>query len=314
MKQAWVRCILVDGGCVETDVPEYFMSAIQRMIDEMNRRGYASKTIQEYSGSVRRLARYFGCCPSQLTLEQIREYQVYLARRKDISTSYYNATVTALRFLYLQTLNRDWAIQRLPYGRREHRLPVVLSRSEVFELWRPLHQLKRRLLLMTAYSAALRPSELVQLRVEDLDDEQMQIRVEQEGGKSQRWVPYSPTLKQRMAPYLVEHDSDWLFPGASQRRPLTPWAARNICIHAARLARFTKSVTITTLRHSAATHLLELGVDLRTLQNVLGHTRLATTMRYTLLAPGRQQPPVQPLDLLPPPEPPTHDTPPPTDA
>jgi site-specific recombinase XerD len=113
------------------------MSAIQRMIDEMQRRGYAKKTIAEYSGSVRRLATYFGKCPSKLTLEQLREYQLHLAKREDLSVSYYNATVTALRFLYLQTLERDWSIDRLPYGRREHRLPIVLSRQEVFALWRP---------------------------------------------------------------------------------------------------------------------------------------------------------------------------------
>jgi site-specific recombinase XerD len=94
------------------------MSAIQRVMDEMKRRGYAAKTIQEYSDSLRRLAAHFGCCPSQLTLEQIREYQVYLARREDVSWSYYNATVTALRFLYLQVLHRDWSIERLPCARR----------------------------------------------------------------------------------------------------------------------------------------------------------------------------------------------------
>ena len=193
------------------------MSAIQRMIDEMQRRGYASKTIKEYSGSLRRLATYFGCCPSKLTLEQIRQYQVHLAGRNDISASYYNSTVTAMRFMYLETLGRDWSIERLPYGRREHRLPVVLSRQEVFQLWRPLRQLKRRLLLMTAYSAALRTSELVHLRVEDLDAKQMQIRVKQDGGKGERFVPYSPTLKRLMGPYLAEHDSPWLFPGESQR-------------------------------------------------------------------------------------------------
>ena len=101
------------------------MSAIQRMIDEMQRREYAGKTIREYSGSLRRLATYFGCCPSKLTLEQVREYQSHLARRKDISTSYYNATVTALRFMYLQTLGHDWSIERLSHGRRDHRLPVA---------------------------------------------------------------------------------------------------------------------------------------------------------------------------------------------
>ena len=151
----WYMASLLNEGA-QRNVPGCFMSAIERMIDEMRRRGYASKTIQEYSGSVRRLATYFDCCPSKLTLEQLREYQIHLAQRKDVSASYYNSTVTALRFLYLQTLGRDWSIDRLPYGRREHRLPVVLSRQEVFQLWRPLRQLKRRLLLMTAYSAALR--------------------------------------------------------------------------------------------------------------------------------------------------------------
>ena len=278
------------------------MSAIQRMIDEMRRRGYASKTIREYRGSVRRLATYFDCCPTQLTLEQLREYQIQLAQRKDISASYYNSTITALRFLYLQTLGRDWSIDRLPYGRREHRLPVVLSRQEVFQLWRPLRQLKRRLLLMTAYSAALRTSELLHLRVADLDARQMQIRVRPVGGLGERLVPYSPTLKRLMGPYLAEHaehDSPWLFPGESGERPLTPCTARHICNHAARLARLGKSVTITMLRHSAATHLVELGVDFRTIQKVLGHSRLATTMRYALLTHDRRQPPVQPLDLLP---------------
>ena len=291
------------------------MSGIQRVIDEMQRRGYASKTIKEYSASLRRLATYFGCCPSKLTLEQIRQYQVHLAGRDDISASYYNSTVTAMRFMYLETLGRDWSIEGLPYGRREYRLPVVLSRREVFELWRPLRQMKRRLLLMTAYSAALRTSELVHLRVEDLDTKQMQIRVKQDGGKGERFVPYSPTLKQLMGPYLAEHDSPWLFPGKSHERPLTTWSARNICAHAAQLARLPKAVTIPILRHSAATHLLELGVDLRTIQKVLGHGRLATTMRYALLTHDRRQPPVQPLDLLPQPESvPRHDTPPPTDA
>jgi site-specific recombinase XerD len=270
------------------------------MIDEMRRRGYADKTIAEYSGTLRRLAKFFGCCPSKLTLEQLREYQVHLSGRKDISASYYNASVTAMRFMYLETLGRDWSIDRLPYGRREYPLPVVLSRQEVFQLWRPLRQLKRRLLLMTAYSAALRTAELVHLRVEDLDARQMQIRVRRNGGKGERLIPYSPTLKRLMGPYLAEHDSPWLFPGELKGRPLTTWAARGICVQAARLARLGKAVTITMLRHSAATHLVELGVDFRTIQKVLGHSRLGTTMRYALLTHDRGQPPVQPLDLLPP--------------
>ena len=191
------------------------MSAIERMIDQMKRRGYADKTIKEYSTTVRRLADHFGCCPSKLTLEQVREYQSLLAKRNEISAAYYNSSVTAIRFLFLQSLGRDWSIQRLPYGRREHPLPVLLSRQEVFQLWRRLRQLKRRVLLMTAYSAALRTSELVHLRVEDLDPKRKVIRVKHKGGRDSRLVPYSPTLARLMESYLAEHDSPWLFHGSS---------------------------------------------------------------------------------------------------
>ena len=277
------------------------MSAIQRMIDEMTRRGYTPKTIKEYSASIRRLSAYFSCCPSKLTLDQVREYQLHLAKREDISSSYYNSTVTALRFLYLQALGRDWSIERLPYGRREHPLPVVLSRQEVFRLWRPLRQLKRRVLLMTAYSAALRTSELVHLRVEDLDPQQRLIRVKQNGDGDSRFVPYSPTLARLMESYLAEHDSPWLFHGASKQKPITTWAARTVCVQAGHIAGLSKSVTITMLRHSAATHLLELGVDVRTVQMFLGHDRLSTTMRYMRLT-YDQQPHMHPLDSLPKPE------------
>ena len=277
------------------------MSAIERMIEEMQRREYAAKTIKEYTATVRRLADHFDCCPSKLTLEQVREYQSLLAKRNDISAAYYNSSVTAIRFLFLQTLGRDWSIERLPYGRREHPLPVVLSRQEVFQLWRRLRQLKRRVLLMTAYSAALRTSELVHLRVEDLDPKQKLIRVKKNGVGDSRLVPYSPTLAGVMDSYLADHDSPWLFHGDSKQRPLSTWAARSICVQAGYIAGLTKSVSVTMLRHSAATHLLDLGVDVRTVQKVLGHDRLATTMRYMLLS-YSQQPHVHPLDRLPPAE------------
>ena len=277
------------------------MSAIERMIDEMKRREYANKTIKEYSTTVRRLSDHFDCCPSKLTLEQVREYQSLLAKRNDISAAYYNSSVTAIRYLYLKTLGRDWSIERLPYGRREHPLPVVLSRQEVFRLWRRLRQLKRRVLLMTAYSAALRTSELVQLRVEDLDPKRKLIHVKKNGSGDSRFVPYSPTLAGVMDSYLADHDSPWLFHGDSKQRPLSTWAAHAICVQAGYISGLTKSVSITMLRHSAATHLLDLGVDVRTVQKVLGHDRLATTMRYMLLS-YNQQPHVDPLDLLPPAE------------
>ena len=162
------------------------MSAVQRLIDEMQRRNYAAKTTKEYAASIRRLGVHFGCCPSKLSLDQIRGYQLHLIQEKHVSWSYYNNTMAAIRFLYLKVLQYDWPIEQLPYGKRGRQLPVVLSRQEVFQLWRPLRQLKRRMLLMTAYSAALRISELVHLRVEDLDGERMLIRIPQKGCRQER--------------------------------------------------------------------------------------------------------------------------------
>ena len=287
------------------------MGAVQRMIEEMTRRNYADKTITEYTNSVRRMAAYFGCCPSKLTLQQVRDYQLYLARKERISWSYYNRTVSAIRFLYREALCRDWCMEEIPYARRGRRLPVVLSRQEVFRLWRSLYQPKRRLLLMTSYAGALRLSELVHLRVEDLDSERMLIRVEQGKGRRDRFVPYSPTLKQRLDVYLGEHDSPWLFPGQSTDRPISSRTARNICAHAAHQAKLDKSVTIYTLRHSAATHWMEMGVDLRTIQKVLGHDRLSSTMRYTHLSYEHLQRQIHPIDLLPQQERPRDDNSPP---
>ena len=275
------------------------MSAVQRLIDEMRRRNYAAKTTKEYSASIRRLGVHFGCCPSKLSLEQVREYQLHLIQQKHVAWSYYNSTVSAIRFLYLKVLCRDWSINQIPYARRGRQLPAILSRQEVFQLWRPLYQPKRRLLLMTAYGAALRVSELVHLRVEDLDTERMVIRVRNNGSRPERLVPYSPTLKQRLEPYLTDHHSEWLFCGDSSRRPLSAWGARDICHQAAHLARFDKPVTLYTLRHSAAAHWMEMGVDLRTIQKVLGHVRLGSTMRYCHVSYEHQPPPVHPLDFLP---------------
>ena len=274
------------------------MSAVQRLLDEMTRRNYAAKTTREYSASVRRLGTHFGCCPSKLSLEQIRGYQLHLIQEKHVSWSYYNNTMAAIRFLYLKVLQYDWPIEQLPYGKRGRQLPVVLSRQEVFQLWRPLRQLKRRILLMTAYSAALQISELVHLRVEDLDGERMLIRIPQRGCRQERFVPYSPTLKQRLGPYLADHRSPWLFSGSSSERPLPTWAASNICRHAAQISQFEKPVTLYTLRHSAAVHFVEMGVNPRTLQKVLGHDRLSSTMRYIQVTYQPQTALVDPLDLL----------------
>lgn len=276
-----------------------------RMIGELTRRNFSPKTIREYVAHIARLTRHFGSSPANLDLEQIRSYQLYLSQHKRVSWDYYNQAVSALRFFYGKTVGNDWSMDQIPFAKKERRLPVVLSRQEVFRLWQPLQRPKRRLLLMTAYSAALRVSELVNLQVQDLHHQRSLIRIPQAKGRQDRYVPFSDTLSEQLSSYLQAHQSPWVFPGRNDDQPLSQRAAQHICAHAAKLAKLTKRVTIHTLRHSAATHMMEAGMDLRTIQKILGHRRLNSTALYTRVSFEHLRSTIDPLDLLEPPSAPS---------
>jgi site-specific recombinase XerD len=269
------------------------------MREDMKIRNLSPGTQEVYIGQVAAFARYFGKSPDQLGPEEIRRYQLYLVEAKGLSSSAINVTVCALRFLYRITLRRTWDIERIPLARREKKLPEVLSPEEVTRFFQAITSTKYRALLMTAYAAGLRISEVTRLRVADIDSRRMTIRVQQGKGRKDRYVMLSPRLLALLRDYWKAYRPlDWLFPGHGQH-PLAPMTVQRVCNKAWRASALRKPVTPHTLRHCFATHLLEAGTDLRTVQVLLGHRSPTTTARYTHIAIPNIQQTRSPLDSLP---------------
>jgi site-specific recombinase XerD len=268
------------------------------MIDDLRIRNYSSGTIDVYVRAVTRFAVFHQRSPEQLGPEDVRTYQVHLLDRKT-SWAVFNVAVCALRFLYRVTLQRDWPLQRLPYGKRPKRLPCVLSQDEVRRLLTAVKRPAHRVALATAYATGLRVSEVTQLRVEDIDSARMLLHVCGKGDK-ERIVMLSPVLLGALRSYWRTHrpERPWLFPGARLGRPVCKKTIEVACRQARQAAGLTKRATPHTLRHSFATHLLEAGTDLRTVQALLGHARLSTTAIYTHVQRRKVTATQSPLDLI----------------
>ena len=271
----------------------------QRLIEDLQLRNYAPSTVRAYVDHVSWLARYYRKSPDQLDQEQVRAYLVHLVQERQLSWSHYNVTVCALRFLYRVTLGKDWPIKHIPFAKRPRKLPSVLSGAEVIRLLECVPKLLHRLVLMTIYGTGLRVSEATRLRVEDIDSQRMLIHVRGGKGAKDRLAPLSPVLLEALREYWkTTHSPTWLFPGLDPERPAHLPSIRRACQRAAQAARLNKHVTPHTLRHSFATQLLEDGVDLRTIQKLLGHNQLRTTALYTHVSLDRLQHTASPLDRL----------------
>jgi integrase/recombinase XerD len=271
----------------------------RRMIDDMGLRNLAPKTIEVYTQRVAAFAKHFQRSPEALGPDEIRTYLLHLVQERHISWSYYSQTVAALRFLYEVTLQRQGVMTRIRCPKVPKKLPVVLSRDEVTRVLAAVGSLKHRALLMTAYAAGRRVSDVASLRLEDIDSKRMLIRVHQGKGRKDRYVMLSPRLLDLLRLYWkAEHPADWLFPGDVPGRPLVEESIRRICTRAAKAAGLDKHVTAHTLRHSFATHLLEAGTDIRTIQVLLGHRNLKTTALYTHVSPLAVETTPSPLDRL----------------
>ncbi|HEV8715398.1 MAG TPA: site-specific integrase [Candidatus Binatia bacterium] len=271
-----------------------------RMIEDMRVRNLSPKTQAIYVEMVARFAKYFGKSPELLGPEEVRAYQVYLVNVKRVSWSLFNQTVCALRFLYRKTLQREWAIEHIPFPRQEKRLPVALSLSEVVRFFEAIGNLKYRAILMTAYAAGLRTSEVVRLRVTDIDSQRMVIRIQQGKGRKDRYVMLSARLLGLLREYYkVVRPSGWLFPGKKPDHHLSISAVQRNAQKATLQSRLGKKVTVRALRHSFATHLLEAGTNVRIIQVLLGHRSLQTTARYTHVSASTVCATSSPLDLLP---------------
>jgi len=243
--------------------------------------------------------RHFGKSPELLGPEEIRQYQVYLVNERHVSSSYLTQTVCALRFLYCVTLQRDWAITRIPHPKQPRRLPIVLSQSEVKQFFDSIRNLKYRALLMTAYAGGLRTSEVVQLRLTDIDSERMVIRIRQGKGQKDRYVMLAPTLLKVLRQYWQqERPTNWLFPGQDGNQPLSRHRVAEMCKRLGVAAGVKKPVTVRALRHSFATHLLEAGQNVRVIQMLLGHRSLRTTQLYTYVSTSAVRAAPSPLEFL----------------
>lgn len=270
-----------------------------RMIQDLRIRNYAPTTIKSYTKRVAAFARFFGRSPEFLGLEEIRTYQVHLVEDRKVAWGTLNFTVCALRFLYRVTLGRDWMVERIPYAKREAKLPIVLSQQEVARLLRAAANHKHRTMLMAAYGCGLRCSEVVSLRIRDIDSQRMVLRVSKGKGRRDRYVPLGCRLLEALRVYWrVSRPVDYFFPGQAGSGPIKTRTLAKICAGARTKARLPESVTMHTLRHCFATHHLEAGTDLRTLQVILGHKCLKTTAIYLHVSTARIRDARSPLDFL----------------
>jgi integrase/recombinase XerD len=270
----------------------------RRMIEDMTVRNLSPATQRSYIHAVAKFSGYFGRSPDRLDVEDVRAYQVQLVAG-GISWPALNQIVCALRFFYGVTLGRTELPERIPYAREPRKLPLVLSADEVVRFLEAVPGLKSRTALTTAYAAGLRASEAVRLKVSDIDSGRMMIRIEEGKGAKDRYAMRSPQLLTILRGYWrLVRPCRWLFPGRDEDRPIDPQVLHAACRSAYKAAGLAKRVTVHTLRHSFATHLLEAGTDIRIIQVLLGHSNLSTTARYTRVASTTLRNTASPLDRL----------------
>jgi integrase/recombinase XerD len=274
------------------------------MLEELQRRNFAESTTEAYIRAVKEFSQYFNIPPDRLGPRHIREYQAALFQKRKFSPNTVAQHLAALRFFYIKTLRKAWSITETPYPKRAVQLPTILSQEEVTRLIDAAQPPLHRTLLMTLYATGLRRAELAHLKASDVDSERMVIHVQGGKGRKDRDVLLSPKLLdelKRHSQRLRLKSSVWLFPSRhvhTSDRPITSKAIYHACKQAARRAALSKKVHPHTLRHCFATHLLEAGTDLRTIQKLLGHSSLEETAKYLHLSRRHMDATASPLDSL----------------
>ncbi len=281
----------------KTEVPG-FGDLIHRVERRMTLAGMSPKTLVSYGRSLGQMALHFGRSPVEVDEEEVQEYLYGLAKQKDFSESYFKFSVYALRYAYV-TMGMDAKRLELPEMKRRQTLPVVLSREECRRLFKASGLIKHRVALSFIYSAGLRLSEVRNMLLTDIDSDRMQIRVRQGKGGKDRYVALSPLMLRGLREYFKAcRPVKYLFNGQTTGEPLADRGLQWLLKEAVRKAGIRKDVTMHTLRHSYATHLLEDGVDIVTIKEQLGHSRIETTMMYLHIAQVRRALPHSPLDTL----------------
>lgn len=256
----------------------------RRMIEDMTIRKFAPKTQHDYVQRVKNFAAFLGRSPDRASFEDVRRYQLHLAA-SGVGVPTINQTVSTLRFFFKVTLKRHEIVEHTHVIHEARKLPVVLSVEEVARLLNAAPGLKYKTALSVAYGGGLRAAEVVSLKVADIDSTRMIIRVEQGKGGKDRNVMLSPSLLELLrAWWKAARPQGWLFPGRDPAQSMTTRQLNRACHAAAQMAEINKRVSLHTLRHSFATHLLEQNIDVRVIQVLLGHAKLDTTALYTRVA------------------------------
>jgi len=269
------------------------------MLEDMEIRNLSPNTQLSYLQQVSGFAKYCHRSPEDVGPGEIRAYQVHLTTERKLAPGTLCLVAAALRFLYKVTLKREWVDSEIPLPKKPFKLPVILSREEVFDFLESIASFKHRAILMTAYAAGLRVSEATRLKITDIDSQRMMLRVEQGKGQKDRYVMLSPQLLAILRSYWrLARPGHWLFPGRDGEHPINPTVLHAACRSACAAAGLNKRVTVHTLRHSFATHLLESGTDIRIIQALLGHRNVNTTARYAHVATSTIRGTPSPLDRL----------------
>ena len=270
----------------------------QKMIRDMQLRRLSPRTQETYLAAVAALAKHFKQSPDLISKEQVEDYLLYLLNERKLAWSSVDVHANGLQFFFRVTLGRP-NVFLLPPRQHAQRLPEVLSGSELERLFAAVDNLKHRVMLMVAYAGGLRLGELIHLKVTDIDSSRMMIRVEQGKGNKDRYTLLSKRLLNELRAYWKAYQpKTWLFPGKTPDKPLSESAVQKAIIVAKAKAGIRKSGGIHALRHCFGTHLLEAGIDLRTIQVLMGHRSIQTTARYTRITAHKIRFTPSPFDLL----------------
>jgi len=274
------------------------------MLEELERRNYSQSTVRTYLMTIEDFARYFHQPPDTLGPEHVRQYQAYLFRERKLAANSVNQRVGALRFFFIKTLKKTWSVDETPYPKRVIRLPRIFSPEEVAQLIDAATTLFYRTILMTLYATGVRRAELARLKISDIDSRRMILHVQGGKGRKDRDIMLSPKLLEALREHwrsLPRKPKVWLFPGNRWHTadyPITTKVAWLACREAAMRAGLGHDIHPHTLRHCFATHLLEAGADLRTIQILLGHRDLEETTIYLHLSNRHLSATASPLDSL----------------